>query len=54
MSWLTESEYWESQEEMYFGNIYNDMHADLHDMEFIDELLEAMQNKPFNQGESND
>jgi hypothetical protein len=54
MSWLTDSEYWESQEEVYFGNIYDEMNADLHDMEFIDELLEAMQKKPFNQGESND
>jgi hypothetical protein len=28
------------------------MNADLHDMEFIDELIEAMKKKPFNQGES--
>jgi hypothetical protein len=52
MSWLTGSDYLDSAEELYFDGIYNEMSADLHDMEFIDELLEAMKNKPFNQGES--
>jgi hypothetical protein len=52
MTWLLAGkEYWESPEEMYFDGIYDDMNADLHDMEFIDELLEAIKKKPFNQGE---
>jgi hypothetical protein len=53
MTWLLAgSDYWDSPEETYFDGIYDEMNADLHDMEFIDELIEAMQKKPFNQGES--
>ena len=53
MTWLLAgSDYFESPEEVYFGDIYNEMNADTHDMEFMDELIEAMQKKPFNQGES--
>ena len=52
MNWLLPNEYFDSPEDLYFEDIYNTMTADTHDMEFIDELLEAMQKKPFNQGES--
>jgi hypothetical protein len=52
MNWLLPKEYFDSPEDLYFENIYNTMTADTHDMEFIDELLKAMQAKPFNQGES--
>ena len=52
MTWLLAGkDYWESPEEAYFDGIYDDMNADLHDMEFMDELIEAMKKKPFNQGE---
>ena len=51
MNWLLPKEYFDSPEDLYFENIYNTMTADTHDMEFIDELLEAVKNKPFNQGE---
>ena len=53
MTWLLAgSDYFDSPEDLYFESIYNEMNADLHDMEFIDELIEAMQAKPFNQGET--
>ena len=53
MTWLLAgSDYFDSPEDLYFEGIYNEMSADLHDMEFIDELIEAMKKKPFNQGET--
>ena len=53
MTWLLAGrDYFDSPEDLYFEGIYNEMNADLHDMEFIDELIEAMQKKPFNQGET--
>jgi hypothetical protein len=41
-------------EYQYFNKLTDGMRLSSHDTGFIDELLEAMQNKPFNQGESND
>lgn len=53
MTWLhAGSGYFDSPEDSYFDDIYHEMSADLHDMEFMDELIEAMQKKPFNQGET--
>jgi len=46
---------WENTPESnYFNEICHAMSGSCHDMGFIDDLLEAMKNKPFNQGESND
>lgn len=52
MNWLLPKDYFDSPEDAYFEDIYHSMTPDLHDMEFVDALLEAMKNKPFNQGES--
>ena len=54
MTWLLAgSDYFDSPEDLYFEDIYHEMNADTHDMEFMDELIEAMKKKPFNQGETN-
>ena len=52
MNWLLPNEYFDSPEEAYFLGIYHEMSADTHDMEFMDELIAAIQKKPFNQGET--
>lgn len=50
--WLMPDEYRGSLEHNYFDEIVDGLEASLNDLSFIDELLEAMQKKPFNQGES--
>ena len=52
MNWLLPKDYFDSPEDLYFEDIYHEMNADTHDMEFMDELIEAMKKKPFNQRES--
>lgn len=52
MEWLLPDEYVDSPEDEYLWHIYNEINAHLHDMEFVDELIDAMQKKPFNQGEA--
>jgi len=42
----------DTPESNYFNEICDALSASQSDMSFIDELLEAMKNKPFNQGES--
>lgn len=52
-TWLhAGNDYFESPEYFYLDDIYHEMNASEHDLEFIDELIEAMQKKPFNQGET--
>ena len=50
--WLTPDEYRGSPEHNYFDRIVDGLNASYYDIEFIDELLEAIQKKPFNQGEN--
>ena len=52
MNWLLPEEYFNSPEDVYFEDIYHEMSADTHDMEFMDALIDAMQKKPFKQGET--
>jgi len=52
MSWLVPDDFRGSPEQEYFFKLFDDSNASTHDMEFIDELLKAMQEKPFNQGEA--
>ena len=54
MNWLLPDEYRGSPERDYFHKIIDALDSAHHDMEFIDELIEAMQKKQFNQGESNE
>jgi len=53
-SWVCWGDFdWEdTPESNYFNEICHALSASQSDMSFIDELLEAMKNKPFNQGES--
>lgn len=53
-SWVCwgEPDWEDTPESNYFNEICHAMSGSCHDMGFIDELLEAMNNKPFNQGES--
>ena len=50
--WLMPAEYRGSPEHNYFDRIVDGLDASYYDIEFIDELIEAMQKKPFNQGEN--
>jgi len=52
MSWLVPDDFLGSPEQEYFFELFDDSNASMHDLSFIDDLLEAMKNKPFNQGES--
>jgi hypothetical protein len=51
-NWLMPEEYRGSPEHNYLDRIFDGLEASMHDLSFIDELLEAMQAKPFNQGEN--
>ena len=50
--WLMPDEYRGSLEHNYFDEIVDGLEASLNDLSLIDELIEAMQKKPFNHGES--
>jgi hypothetical protein len=50
--WLTPDEYRGSPEHNYLDRILDGLDASYYDIEFIDRLQEAMQAKPFNQGEN--
>jgi hypothetical protein len=50
--WLMPEEYRGSPEHNYLDRIFDGLEASMNDLSFIDELLEAMQKKPFNQGEN--
>jgi cobalamin biosynthesis Mg chelatase CobN len=52
MLWLTPSEYKHSPEHKYLAEIIETLNSSTYNIEFIDELIKAMQKKPFNQGES--
>jgi hypothetical protein len=56
MSWVCwgEPDWEDTPEENYFNEICHAMRGSCHDASFIDDLLEAMKKKPFNQGEAND
>ena len=51
-TWLVPDEYKGSQEHNYLDSIVDGLDVSYYELEFIDALLEAMQKKPFNQGES--
>jgi hypothetical protein len=50
--WLTPDEYRGSPEHNYLDRILDGLDVSYNDIEFIDHLQEAMQAKPFNQGEN--
>jgi hypothetical protein len=50
--WLTPDEYRGSPEHNYLDRILDGLDVSYYEIEFIDELIEAMQAKPFNQGEN--
>ena len=51
-NWLMPEEYRGSPEHNYLDRIFDGLEASMNDLSFIDELIEAMQKKPFNQGEN--
>jgi len=52
MIWLTPTDFKHSPEHKHIAEIIETLNSSAHNIEFIDELLDAMQRKPFNQGES--
>ena len=52
MNWLLPDEYRGSPEHNYLDRILDGLDVSYNELEFIDRLQEAMQAKPFNQGEN--